>query len=176
MIRQIWIPIIDFENFYEVSEYGDIKSIPRTVGSRIRSTGVNTRYLSEKLLIHDENKQGYLRVTLAKNGVNKRFAVHRLVAMAFIPNPENKPAINHKDGNKKNNHYSNLEWCTNSENNKHAHKTGLNNGRLGKSKYSIAIQETVITMLRAGNSTHQASRITGIPQTSIIKIKNKHHA
>ena len=65
----------------------------------------------EKMLKGDECN-GYLRVTLSKNGKNKHYRVHRLVAQAFIPNPDNKPQINHKDNDRKNNNVENLEWCT----------------------------------------------------------------
>ena len=68
---------------------------------------------------------GYLYVNLCKGGKPKNFFVHRLVALCFIPNPENKPEINHIDGHPLNNHVSNLEWCTRSENVQHAFDTGL---------------------------------------------------
>lgn len=68
----------------------------------------------------DITSGGYFRVTLSNAGVTKRYTVHRLVAMHFINNLGDKPFVNHKDGNKKNNHYSNLEWCSCAENTKHA--------------------------------------------------------
>jgi len=83
----------------------------------------NKRHL---FLKPDVQKLGYLQVTLFINGVSKRYKVHRLVALCFIPNPDNLPQINHKDGNKQNNHVSNLEWCTAYHNNKHARENGLN--------------------------------------------------
>ena len=89
----------------------------------------------------DEVKQsttnrGYKRVTLSIDGREERWSVHRLVALLFVPNPEQKPQVNHIDGNKENNDASNLEWCTASENNKHAIRTGLRKnptkGKFGK--------------------------------------------
>lgn len=68
---------------------------------------------------------GYHRITLYKNGKYHQVSVHRLVAKYFISNPQNKPFINHKDGNRSNNSLDNLEWCTSSENNKHAYVAGL---------------------------------------------------
>jgi hypothetical protein len=79
----------------------------------------------ERLLKTSVDKHGYVRADLCLNGVRKALKVHRLVATAFIPNPNNKPYINHKDGNKKNNNVNNLEWCSPSENNFHAFATGL---------------------------------------------------
>lgn len=74
---------------------------------------------------------GYNRVCLRKNGTPKVVHLHRLVAAAYIPNPNNKPCINHIDGNPNNNHISNLEWCTHAENMQHAYNTGLNIPRSG---------------------------------------------
>lgn len=80
--------------------------------------------------------RGYKRVTLSINGKEERWSVHRLVALLFIPNPDKKLEVNHKDGNKENNSVSNLEWCTRSENEKHAHANGLKpnmvKGKFGK--------------------------------------------
>jgi hypothetical protein len=78
-------------------------------------------------------KRNYLSIRLTNlEGISKVFKVHRLVAEAFIPNPENKPQINHIDGDTTNNKVSNLEWCTNSENQLHAYRTGLKFGMSGK--------------------------------------------
>ena len=87
----------------------------------------------------DEMKQsvtnrGYKRITLSINGKEERWSVHRLVALLFVPNPEQKPQVNHVDGNKENNDASNLEWYTTSKNNKHAFRTGLKKN-LVKGKY-----------------------------------------
>lgn len=81
---------------------------------------------SDKLLKGEITHDGYRRVTLYKNNKPKHCPVHRLVAETFIPNPENKPTVNHVDGNKTNNCVSNLEWCTRSENSQHAYDEGLN--------------------------------------------------
>jgi hypothetical protein len=76
-------------------------------------------------ILKDSNCAGYRNVGLAVNGRSKKFKVHRLVALAFLPNPQNKPDVNHKDGNKANNCLGNLEWCTEKENVQHAVQTGL---------------------------------------------------
>lgn len=89
---------------------------------------------SNKFLKFDKLRLGYLQVSLCVNGIRMRYKVHRLVAMLFIPNPNCLPQINHKDGNKENNHYSNLEWCDAYYNNKHARDTGLNNVSLSNSR------------------------------------------
>jgi hypothetical protein len=77
-------------------------------------------------------KDGYYYIRLIGAGKDVTISVHRLVAMTFVPNPKNKPQVNHIDGNKLNNHFSNLEWCTNSENQLHAHKHNLQPSRKGE--------------------------------------------
>jgi len=80
-----------------------------------------------KVLKPKIDKYGYQVITLSKNGIRKTYTIHQLVAKAFIPNPENKKTINHKDGNKMNNYVDNLEWATEKENQQHKWKNGLAN-------------------------------------------------
>ncbi len=89
---------------------------------------------SKRYLAHSIVRGNYHQVTLFINKTPVRFKVHRLVAMCFIPNPNNYPHINHIDGNKNNNHVSNLEWCTSYYNNKHARDNGLNNVKESNSR------------------------------------------
>lgn len=82
-------------------------------------------YISNKTIKPSLHRDGYLQVYLCKNGIRKNIKIHRLVAQTFVPNTSNKPQVNHKNGNKKDNYFENIEWCTSSENIKHAFKTGL---------------------------------------------------
>lgn len=82
-------------------------------------------YRSNKILSPSKNKRGYLHVVFTKDGKRYDYRVHRLIAMTFLENPENKEQVNHKDGNKLNNYLSNLEWCTAEENIEHAKKNNL---------------------------------------------------
>ena len=125
-MNEIWKDIPSYEGYYQVSNLGNFRSLPRTI--RYKSTG--TRVYPAKNLLTETTKDNYQRITLMKEGVKKRFQAHRLVALIFIPNPENKPCINHKDGNKSNNCIDNLEWCSYSENTLHAIRTGLINTEL----------------------------------------------
>lgn len=102
-INEIWLPIDDYDG-YEVSNYGRVKSL-----ERVDSLG---RTVKERILKQGNDKDGYQRVQLCKDGNPKMLSVHRLVASAFIPNSNNLPQVNHIDEVKTNNHVSNLEWCT----------------------------------------------------------------
>ena len=108
-MQEIWRDIIGYEGRYQVSDLGNVKSLFR----------------HKKILKPAKDKDGYLKVVLYKDGERKNFFVHRLVAETFIPNPENKPEVNHDDGNKENCCVSNLYWATKSENMQHAFKNGL---------------------------------------------------
>ena len=119
---EIWKPIKGFEEEYEISNYGRLKSYVKC----------NAHPKVPRILNPYSTRQGYLKIDLKNKYIKKRYLVHRLVAEAFIPNLENKPYINHIDGNKKNNCVENLEWCTPSENMYHAFKTGLKKSKYGK--------------------------------------------
>lgn len=107
-IDEVWKPIKDFECLYEINNLGEIRSLDREV---IYSNGVKHIHKG-KMLKPRKDKYGYLNIVLNKNGKSKTFKVHRLVAITFIPNPNNLPEVNHKDENKLNNSINNLEWCT----------------------------------------------------------------
>ncbi len=89
---------------------------------------------------------------------NKAYSVHRLVAVAFVPNPENKPQVNHIDGNRSNNHYKNLEWVTNAENMRHAHKTGLIPKRYKYEKITTKQKKKIAKLLTKGVSPTRISK------------------
>lgn len=114
---EIWKEIKGYDGLYEVSNFGSVKSIDRLV---IHSNGLIFNYKGNNLK-QECVKNNYRRVTLSKNNKQKRFHVHRLVALHFIPNPKNKPCVNHIDGDTSNNYVANLEWCTHSENEKHSY-------------------------------------------------------
>lgn len=116
-----WAKIDGFKN-YLISNHGRVKSISRKTK---HSDGKITTH-KERFLKLAPNKKGYLCVRINEGAKKKTLKPHRLVALAFIPNMENKPQVNHKDGNKNNNNESNLEWVTNLENMQHCNKLGLN--------------------------------------------------
>lgn len=137
---EIWRDIPGYEGLYQISNYGRVKSLPKIRGRAL----VGERILKWHIL----NEYPY--VILCSNGKVKNIAIHRLVATAFIENPDNKPIINHIDGNKLNWDISNLEWSTYSENTIHAYKTGLKDpktcARYGKRKPLTDEQKRLISI------------------------------
>ena len=138
MKGEIWKEIKGYENYYEVSNLGRVRSVDRIVphsrGKRLRKGRLINGFTTAK---------GYYRVRLCLNGVGKNFSVARLVALAFISNPENKPQVNHKNGIKSNNRVINLEWTTSKENINHADKEGLRNIKGDKCKTAKLKNEEV---------------------------------
>lgn len=116
-----WRPVHGFEGLYEVSNRGEIRSLERDLTLKC---GKVRHYKSVNLSGGVDGK-GYLTVNLTNGKTKKTFRFHRIVAEAFIPNPNGLPQVNHKDGNKLNNNVSNLEWCTDFENKQHARVHGL---------------------------------------------------
>ena len=113
MKEEIWKDIEGFEGLYQVSSFGKVKSLPKKfkVHNQCGETE-SYRVTKEKILKPQQDKYGYLRVTLCNNKGHFLKQIHRLVARAFIPNPNNLPEVNHRDENKENNFYNNLEYCT----------------------------------------------------------------
>lgn len=126
--KEIWLPIKEYEDHYEVSNMGRIRSIDRILQFDYATGG--TRFHKGKIkksTRHYKNK--YHSVMLKFRSIEKRVLVHRLVAEHFLPNPNNKPEVNHKKGNKDDNRASQLEWATALENTTHSIKIGLTPNR-----------------------------------------------
>jgi hypothetical protein len=123
MMEEIWKDIEGYEGLYQVSNFGRVRSLDRTI--KIGHKLFGNMKLKGRLFKQQLDEHGYYRVGFKVNNKQKNFQTARLVAAAFIPNPLNKPQVNHIDGKPKNNHVDNLEWCTQSENNIHAYKHKL---------------------------------------------------
>ena len=108
-------PVVGYEGYYEVDQFGRVFSVERVVSVDDNGRKYEKR-VSGKQMKQCLKNNGYKSVSLTKGGVTKAFYVHRLVAEAFIPNPDNLPMVNHKDEDKTNNFVENLEWCTNNYN------------------------------------------------------------
>lgn len=122
-MEELWKPVQNFETHYEVSTYGRVRTIARTVNSAIRHNGAVQR--QSRILKLNLKRNGYLVVDLCVGSVHKTALVHRLAAIAFLDNPDGKPVVNHKNANKQDNRVENLEWVTVRENAQHASKNGL---------------------------------------------------
>lgn len=147
-----WKDIAGFDGLYQVSNWGSVKRLGRT-----------ERMLKPRMC------KGYETVCLCKNGIRHNRRINRLVALAFIPNPENKPEVNHKDGNKRNNAAYNLEWNTASENQRHARSTGLNPMGFNNAVLSKPVDMFSKSgeLLRTFPSFKEAERQTGISRRNI---------
>lgn len=111
-MNEIWKPIKFYENLYQVSNLGRIRSLDKKVPCR----GGKLRLICGKIRSLQRDSNGYLSVILCNNNIKCRYRVHRIVAETFIPNPENKPCVDHIDTNIENNQVSNLRWVTYTEN------------------------------------------------------------
>ena len=154
----MWKPIIidGYVTNYGISDTGEVRNVDRG-----------------NILKYSYDRRGYCCVYLTlKDGKHKRFRVHRLVALAFIPNPENKREVNHIDGIKTNNSISNLEWVSSSENMLHAYRTGLHKAIKGEdhaeSKYTDEQIHEVCKLIEQGLSNKKISKITGVHR-SLVK-------
>ena len=134
-MKEEWRDIAGYEGLYQVSNLGRVKSL-----DHYSSNGV-TDILYKGRVIHQSSHNGYMIVHLCKNNKVETVSVHRLVALAFIPNPLHESQVNHIDGNKSNNDFSNLEWCSQRENVLHGVKTGLRNLKIPRSKYKYIYEQ-----------------------------------
>ena len=140
---EIWKDVVGYEGIYKVSDRGNVFSAVRRDS--------NGRKCGGRIMKPIQSIGGYLRISLYKNGVEKRKLVHRLVAEAFIPNPENHPAINHRDEVKTNNELSNLEWCDARYNNNYGTRTE----RVSKKVRAVNVETGEVLTF---NSTQEAVR------------------
>lgn len=144
---ETWKDIKDYEGLYQVSNLDNVRSLERVVTHK--TTG--SRTIREKILKLNNDNNGYFYVSLSKDGKKKNFKIHRLVAEAFIPNPENLPQVNHIDENKSNNKITNLEWSTSLSN--------LNHSRVIE-KGNLARKRRIIQKSFDGNIIETYSSIT----------------
>ncbi len=153
-----WKPV---NSFIEVSADGDVKSHGKLVKGEICANG-------------------YKRIHVSDEGIDFKYLVHRLVAEAFIANPENLPCVNHKDGNKQNNAADNLEWCSYSDNQKHAYRTGLKSAKgVLNSQHKLTevqvkeIRSSYVKRSQGRNSRDLAKKYNVNPKTILDIVNGK---
>ena len=172
MKGEIWKDVKDYEGLYQVSNMGRVKSL-----ERMKWNGRGYQKIPEKILKASEYRGGYLQVNLSKDGKAKDCKIHRLVAQAFISNPQNLPEVNHKDENKKNNCVENLEWCSklyninygtgrkrSAEKRRGKKKSEEHIKKLSKPVFSVNKESGLIMWWQ---SASEAGRILGIAKQSI---------
>jgi len=159
-MNEVWKDVVGYEGLYEVSNSGKVRMLRNG----------NSHYMAEKRC--QKNNKGYLTTMLSnKDRSRKRWLVHRLVAIAFLPNPNNYPYINHKDENKENNSVDNLEWCDNRYNVLYSlerHERATPNTRNGKRKHMRVIQCTMDgEVIREWENAREVFRETGMSDCSV---------
>lgn len=165
-MKEIWKPILSTNGWHEISNFGRIRSWVKHRGRY----GIRKE---PKILKQQTDNRGYKRIQL----FNKPYSIHRLVAQGFVDNKENKFEVNHIDGNKLNNMYSNLEWCTRSENMKHAFSNSLVTNMGEKNPTSKLSENDVLDIRNAYNlgcfSQKEISKSYGVSYNAINSIINK---
>lgn len=179
--REKWKAIPGFEGIYEISDCGRVRTVARVAefsyarrGASSKKINVNTpRTIKSKLVKTRKQNSGYLLACLYKDGKRKVYLVHRLVAISFVPNPYNKPQVNHIDGDKENNCSDNLEWVSNGDNQRHKLYV-LNRCNGPHPPLSVICLETGVKY----PSIAEASRKTGTCRCGIAKVVRGmgHHA
>jgi HNH endonuclease len=155
-MTQIWKPIPGYGDCYSASNDGFVmRTSPRNIPWR--SSGENSRakpFVPSKIGMY-LHKSGYIQVRIGPTGEQRTATVHRLVALAFLPNPDGYRDVNHKDGNKQNNHVDNLEWITHRGNVLHALKTGLQTVRRGADHPNTKLSEANKEAIRRDPRVHR---------------------
>lgn len=174
-MKEIWKDIPGFEGLYIASDHGKIMALPRQIFKSTGSHFQRSRILKGSL---NRKTKRYPMVNLTdRNGKHENLLVHRLVALTFLSNPENKRTVNHKDLDKTNNHLSNLEWATDAENLDHARNLGaMDNGAKGERVKRAVLTDDQVKqvkqMMRDGETNSYIRRAFRVNRSMISHIRN----
>lgn len=167
-MREVWKDVVGYEGYYQISNFGRVRSL-----DRLTRSSTNLEYkgtMRGRVLKPIDNNKGYFMVALAKNGSAKWKLISRLVAKAFIPNPNNYPIVNHKNEIKKDNVVDNLEWCTQ----KYNVNYGIGNETNTQLKYKkVKMLTESGDFIKTFDSVQEASENTGIFSTNICRAIRK---
>ena len=155
-MNEVWADIKGLEGLFQISTLGRVKSLPRLKGN---GKGV---FLTKEIILKPATSKGYKFVYMQAYNEKRRAYVHRLVADAFIENPEGKPDVNHKDGDPANNNVENLEWCTESENIQHCME------KLGKKNKPVVRSDG-----KRYRSAKEAAADIGVPRYMVYSVLEK---
>ena len=163
-MNEIWKDIQGYEGLYQSSNLGRVRSLDRY----IKEHSGKQQFRAGKIIKPKKNKNGYLQLALNKNSARKMKYVHILIAETFIENNKNFKTVNHKDGNKLNNHVDNLEWASYSENNRHSYRR-LNRSKSteGAKRKPVCIVDTFNGTLKCYESIAETVRQVGLSHTQI---------
>lgn len=150
-MKEIFKDVVGYEKMYQVSNLGNVKSLEKTSIYKTSKGTTIKRKVRGKHLKQCIDRYGYSRLCLCKDGHERTLVTHRLVAQAFIPNPENKQQVNHINGIKTDNRLENLEWVTASENSKHRFDTLGHKGNKSGHEIPIRVNGIVFESLKAAS-------------------------
>lgn len=169
-MSEVWKAIPDFEGLYEVSSKGRVRSLDRLVTG---SNGV-TKLFRCKVLSPTPMNTGYLTISLSREGVARRHLIHRLVALAFLPNPDSRPEVNHKNGVKSDNSVNNLEWMGRGANIDHAVEVGLIRNKGERNPGAKLTEKEVVQIKHLSNlclSPNEIAKAFGVTKSTISDIQ-----
>lgn len=151
--NEIWKDIPNFEGFYQASDMGRIRSLDRNIHKKVKEKIFDTSRSGRVFRLRYKKSRRYISIRLSKNGKTNSYALHRLIAITFISNPDNFPQVNHINGIKSDNRAENLSWTNNSENVKHAISMGLNKSVVGENHGSSIFKNEDVLEIRELYST-----------------------
>ncbi len=169
-MKEQWKKVAGFEEFYEVSNLGRFRSLPKVINGRWG----RTKYKG-KIITPTKHSHGYGVLSLVGEDGKSSVRSHKYVALAFCDNPENKPCVNHIDGDKMNNRADNLEWVTHAENTQHAYRTGLMLNPKGDDCHNSKLNEDDVKCILHCLGTFQSSQLAehfDVSRSTICDIKN----
>lgn len=168
MIMEVWKNIAEYKGIYQVSSFGNVRSLDRKILS-----GGKEMFLNGKVLKKQLGTNGYLFVRLSKYSKVKNYLIHRLVALTFMNTNSVLLQVNHIDGDKGNNNVNNLEWCTPSENRKHAFANGLSN-QIGINHNNAIFTNSDVKNIRSSSKTaKELSKQYNCATTTIYAVKSR---
>lgn len=176
-MEEIWKDIEGWQGYYQVSDLGRVRSLER-FNTLTRNGTTFKSFIEGKILKISNDKVGYKIISLesSQKKFKKTYKIHRLVSIHFIPNPENKPMVNHINGIKSDNRAENLEWATAKENCVHAHENNLVESSKGEHHYNSKLTEEIVLKIKYGKfegmSHPQIARLFGIKRLQVLKIRN----
>ncbi len=168
MQNEIWKDVVGYEGLYSVSSLGRVRSEARVV----EHARYGKQSVPERILKGKTDKGGYLLAVLCRAGQKKTCKVHRLVALVFLENPENKSCVNHIDNNPKNNRLENLEWCSQAENIQHCSKQGRMRNQFTGYMTTDKIQK-LYELLDKGLTLQQVAKVIGVDYRTVWNYKQK---